>query len=432
MPKIVFIGAGSSIFVKNVLGDCLQTPSLAHSHMALVDIDEKRLRQSEIMMNTLNENVGGKATITAHTDRREALQDADYVINAIAVGDYDPYIVADFEIPEKYGLEQTVADTLGMGGIFRGLRTIPVMIAIAKDMEELCPDAWLLNYTNPMAIITGAVQQATNIRCVGLCHSVQVCAKELLEPLGMSTDGVTVRVGGINHQAWLLELKQNGLDIYPEVRERAFARTDDHTDKVRYEFMKMFGYYVTESSSHGSEYVPYYHKKSYPQLKELYHLPTNGYKNWAKGKAAYWQEVQELIDNQNLQHERSREYASHIMEAMETNIPYEIAGNVLNTGGLIPNLPDKACVEVPCIVNANGITPTYFGRLPEQCACLNRTNINMQLMTIQAALTGKKEHVYQAAMFDPHTSAELSIPDIVRMCDEMLEFNKEFLPDFNI
>lgn len=306
------------------------------------------------------------------------------------------------------------------------------MLDIARDMEEVCPNAWLLNYTNPMCIVTGAVQQATSVKCVGLCHSVQVCAKDLLEGLGMPSDDVVYRIGGINHQAWLLDISRHGKDLYPEIRRRALERTDDHNDKVRYEFMKMFGYYVTESSSHGSEYVPYYHKYRYPELKEQYHLPTNGYKNWATGKAQYWKEVNDLIENSGLTHERSKEYASYIMEAMETNQPYEIAGNVLNTGFLIDNLPEKACVEVPCLVDGNGIRPTHFGPLPEQCAALNRTNINMQLLTIQAALTGKKEHVYQAAMMDPHTSSELSIGDIVKMCDEMLAFNKPHLPNFNL
>lgn len=428
MPKITFIGAGSSIFVKNVLGDCLLSPALRESSIALCDIDEKKLHQSELLLKKLNENLGSKAVITATTNQKEALKDADYVINAIAVGSYDPYIIADFEVPQKYGLEQTVADTLGIGGLFRGLRTIPVMLEIAANMEEVCPEAILLNYTNPMAIVTGAVQKASNIKCIGLCHSVQVCAKELLEGLNIDTDGIRYKIGGINHQAWLLELCQNGKDIYPEVRRRAEARSERHGDMVRYEFMKMFGYYVTESSSHGSEYVPYYHKQRYPELKEIYNLPTGGYKNWGNGKAQYWEEVNTMISDNTLTHERSREYVSHILEAIETNTPYEIAGNVLNTGYLISNLPAEACVEVPCLVDGNGVQPIHFGALPEQCAALNRTNINMQLLTIEAALTGKREHVYHAAMLDPHTSAELSISDIVNMCDELMERNKKFLP----
>jgi alpha-galactosidase len=427
MPKITFIGAGSSIFAKNILGDCMKTPSLENAHMALYDINLERLNQSEKVLQNLNSNLGNRATVKAYTNRKEALRGADYVINAIAVGELIPTISSDFEIPEKYGLHQTVADTLGMGGLFRGLRTIPVMLDMAKDMEEVCPNAWLLNYTNPMAIVTGAMQQATGIKTVGLCHSVQTCAKELLEGLGMDHHGVQWKIAGINHQAWLLEINKNGIDLYPEIRQKAAARTEKHTDMVRYDFMKLFGYFVTESSSHGSEYVPYYHKRQYPELKDRYSLSTTGYKNWGKGKAAAWKELNDLVENKNLNHERSHEYASYIMEAMETNTPFEIAGNVLNTGGLISNLPEKACVEVPCLVNGNGILPTRFGELPPQCAALNRTNINMQLLTIEAALTGKREHVYHAAMLDPHTSAELSLDDIVKMCNEMLVANEAYL-----
>jgi len=431
MPKIAFIGAGSSIFAKNLLGDCMRTPALADSHLALYDIDEGRMNQSLRMLTTLNGNLGNKAKITAYTDRKEALRGADYIINAITVGELVPSIMSDFEIPEKYGLYQTFADTLGMGGMFRGLRTIPVMLDMARDIEEVCPDAWLLNYTNPMAIITGAVQRATGVKAVGLCHSVQTCAKELLEGLGMDDSNVRWRIGGINHQAWLLEITRDGVDLYPEIRRRAAERPYPHEDGVRYDFMRMFGYYVTESSTHASEYVPYYHKHRYPGLAEKFGISTQMYKNWGNGKAAYWREVNELIENEGLTHERSHEYASYIMEAMETNKPFEIAGNVLNTGGLIGNLPEKACVEVPCLVNANGILPIRFGELPPQCAAVNRTNINMQLLTIEAALTGKREHVYHAAMLDPHTSAELAIDDIVAMCDEMLEANREFLPFLN-
>lgn len=427
MAKIVLLGAGSSIFCKNVIGDCLMTPSLEGSEYALCDLDEKKLDQSKRLIEKLISKLGVNASVSASTDRRKLLKGADYVINTIAVGAYDPYIIADFEIPQKYGLEQTVADTLGIGGLFRGLRTIPVMLDIAHDMEELCPDAWFLNYTNPMAIVTGAVQQATKIKTVGLCHSVQVCAKDLLEGLKMPTDGITYRIGGINHQAWLLELKRYGEDIYPEVKKKALERKEDHDDLVRYEFMRVLGYYVTESSSHGSEYVPYYHKIRYPELKMKYHLPTDGYKNWGKGKENYWNEIEHMINDDSLTHERSREYCSYIIDSIENNNNYEIAGNVLNTDGLIGNLPRKACVEVPCLVNGNGIQPIHFGDLPEQCAAINRTNINMQLLTIEAALTGKREHIYHAAMLDPHASAELSIDDIFKMCDELISLNKPFI-----
>ena len=428
MAKIVLLGAGSSIFCKNVLGDCLLTPSLADAEIALCDIDGEKLAQSERLIRRLNEKLGTRATITASTDRRAVLKGADYVINTISVGAYDPYIIADFEIPQKYGLEQTVADTLGVGGLFRGLRTIPVMLEIARDMEELCPDAWLLNYTNPMAIVAGAVQQSSGVKCVGLCHSVQVCAKELLEGLGMSTEGVTWRIGGINHQAWLLELEQNGVDIYPEVRKRAFARKDIHPDMVRYEIFRRFGYYVTESTQHTAEYTPYFIKRAYPGLAEQYGVKTEMYRDWGNSQQEYWSHARKM-ENEPLTHTRTKEFASYILEAMTTGTPFEIAANVLNHG-YIENLPQGCCVEVPCVVDAAGITPRRMGRLPEQCAALNRTNINVQELTIEAALTHKREHIYHAAMLDPHTAAELSIPDIIALCDEMIESNAGWIGEY--
>lgn len=366
-----------------------------------------------------------------HSDRTKALSGADFVIVSITVGEYDPIIMSDFAIPQKYGLSQIFADTLGMGGLFRSLRTVPVMIGMAREMEMVCPNAWLFNYTNPMSIVTSAVQQATGTKIVGLCHSAQVCAKELLEGLGMEYDEeVQWKIAGINHQAWLLEIRRNDIDLYPEIKRRALARPTGHPDMVRYDLMRLFGYFVSESSPHNSEYVPYYLKRQYPELIERYGLQPDAYTAWGKGKEAYWREVDEKVKNKKLAHVRSREYASYIMDAMVTNRPFEIAGNMLNTGGLISNLPDNGCVEVPCLVNANGVQPVRFGPLPPQCAALNRTNVNMQLLASEAALTGKKEHVYHAAMLDPHTSAELSLDDIISMCDEMLDFNRALLPQF--
>lgn len=430
MKKIVFIGAGSIIFVKNLIGDCFLTPVLQDAEYALLDIDREKLALAEGMLQNLNENINeGRATIKAYHNQREALRNADFVINAIQVGGYDPAVINDFEIPHQYGLEQTYADTLGIGGIFRGLRTIPVILDIAREMEEVCPDAWLLNYTNPMAIVTGAVLRATSIKTIGLCHSVQVCTKELLEGLGMSNEDVRYRIAGINHQAWLLDVRdKNGVDLYPEIKKRAFARTDKHEDMVRYEIMKHFGYYVTESTQHSAEYMPYFIKKNYPELIEELGIKTRMYKEWGKSQKAYWKEIkEELVENMHLTHERTEEYASYIMEAMITNKPYKIAGNLLNTG-LITNLPEGACVEVPCLVDAQGITPTYFGNLPEQCAALNRTNVNVQQLTIEAALTGNRERIYQAAIMDPHTAGELSLNDIHEMVDQLIEVNMEWLP----
>lgn len=426
--KIVFIGSGSIIFVKNLIGDCLLTPCLSDAEYALLDIDAEKLALSERMLQRLNESVNsGRAHIRAYTSQKEALRGADFVISAIQVGGYR-CVVPDFEIPAKYGLKQTYADTLGIGGIFRGLRTVPVMQDIVRDMMEVCPDAWLLNYVNPMAIITGAMLKSTGVKMVGLCHSVQVCASDLLSGLGMPTDHLRYKIAGINHQAWLLELEQNGVDIYPEVRKRAFARKDIHPDMVRYEIFRRFGYYVTESTQHTAEYTPYFIKRAYPGLAERYGVKTEMYRDWGNSQQEYWSHARKM-ENEPLTHTRTKEFASYILEAMTTGAPFEIAANVLNHG-YIENLPQGCCMEVPCVVDAAGITPRRMGRLPEQCAALNRTNINVQELTIEAALTHKKEHIYHAAMLDPHTAAELSIPDIIALCDEMIESNAGWIGNY--
>ena len=426
--KIVFIGSGSIIFVKNLIGDCLLTPCLADAEYALLDIDAEKLALSERMLQRLNESVNsGRAHIRAYTSQKEALRGADFVISAIQVGGYRR-VVPDFEIPAKYGLKQTYADTLGIGGIFRGLRTVPVMQGIVRDMMEVCPDAWLLNYVNPMAIITGAMLKSTGVKMVGLCHSVQVCASDLLRGLGMPTDHLRYKIAGINHQAWLLELEQKGVDIYPEVRKRAFARKDIHPDMVRYEIFRRFGYYVTESTQHTAEYTPYFIKRAYPGLAEQYGVKTEMYRDWGNSQQEYWSHARKM-ENEPLTHTRTKEFASYILEAMTTGTPFEIAANVLNHG-YIENLPQGCCVEVPCVVDAAGITPRRMGRLPEQCAALNRTNINVQELTIEAALTHKREHIYHAAMLDPHTAAELSIPDIIALCDEMIESNAGWIGNY--
>ncbi len=430
MPKIAFMGAGSTVFAKNVLGDCMLTPALKDAHIALYDIDLERLKDSENMLHNINANHGGHANITAYTDRKKALDRADYVVNAIQVGGYEPCTVTDFEIPKKYGLRQTIADTLGIGGIFRALRTVPVMLDFARDMEEVCPDAWFLNYTNPMAILTGAMLRATGVKTVGLCHSVQVCAPVLLEGLGMSAENIQWKIAGINHMAWLLEITRDGKDLYPEIKEKALKRETPHNDMVRYEIMKQFGYYVTESSEHNAEYMPYFIKDKYPELIEKFNIPLDEYPSRCVGQIENWKTMREtLVNSKYLKHERSNEYASYMIEAMETGVPYKIGGNVLNTG-LITNLPKEAVVEVPCLVDRSGITPCHAGTLPPQLAALNMTNINVQLLTIEAALTLKKEHIYHAAMLDPHTSAELSIDDIKALCDDLIEAHGDWLPKF--
>lgn len=431
MIKITFIGAGSTVFAKNVLGDCMLTPSLQDAHIALYDIDLKRLNESYQMLENINKNCNeSRATIVSYTDAREALTDATFVVNAIQVGGYEPCTVTDFEIPKKYGLRQTIADTLGIGGIFRGLRTIPVLLDYCKIMEEVCPDAWLLNYTNPMSILTLAVLKATKIKTIGLCHSVQVCAPDLLRHLGMEYDNVSYKIAGINHMAWLLEVESNGQDLYPKIKEKAIAFEGKHYDMVRFEIMKRFGYYVTESSEHNSEYMPYFIKEKYPELIERFNIPLDEYPRRCIEQIKNWNKLrEEIVHDHSLSHTRTHEYASYIMEAMITNKPYKIGANVLNTG-LITNLPNDCVVEVPCLVDASGVTPCFVGDLPPQLAALNRTNINVHQLTVKAALTLKKEHIYHAAMLDPHTSSELSIDDIYALVDDLIKAHEGWLPEY--
>lgn len=431
MSKITFLGAGSTVFAKNILGDCMTVDALQDFEFALYDIDEERLNDSEMMLNNLKNGMNSTVTVKSYKNRKEALRGAKYVINAIQVGGYDPATITDFEVPKKYGLRQTIADTLGIGGIFRNLRTIPVMQEFAKDMKEVCPDAWFLNYTNPMAVLTN-IMLKEGIKTIGLCHSVQVCASELLEALELPTDRIQAKIAGINHMAWLLEITRDGEDLYPEIKKRAKEKQKTtHDDMVRFELMDKFGYYVTESSEHNAEYHPYFIKSQYPELIEKFNIPLDEYPRRCVNQIEDWQHMRDdIVNNQNLTHERSHEYGSYIIEAMETNKPYKIGGNVLNTGGLISNLPENTVVEVPCLVDASGIAPTYVGELPEQLAALNRTNINTQLLTIEAALTQKKEKIYQAAMLDPHTASELSMDDIISLCDDLIEAHGDWLQTY--
>ena len=457
MPKITFMGAGSTVFVRHIIGDCMFCESLRDSHVALYDIDAERLKESAFILNAMNEqHNGGKMKITTHLGprcRKAALRGADFVVNAIQVGGYEPSTVIDFEIPKKYGLRQTIADTLGIGGIFRALRTIPVMLDFGHDMEEVCPKAWLLNYTNPMAMLTGAMLRGTGVKTVGLCHSVQVCVRSLLRTLGMydqsqfeqgiteETLGYRAKIAGINHMAWLLELTRDGRDVYPEIRRKGLAfvkkmrgRLGDpdscKANLVRIEMMNRFGYYVTESSEHNAEYAPYWIKSQYPELITEFGIPLDEYPRRCVKQIGDWKkQYAELTAGGEITHKPSREYGSGIMAAITTDTPYRIAGNVLNRG-LIENLPTEAVVEVPCLVDSNGVQGTRVGKLPPQCAALNMTNINVQLLTIEAALTLKREHIYHAAMLDPHTAAELPIDKIVAMCDELIAAHGDMLPKY--
>ena len=436
MVKITFLGAGSTVFARNVLGDCMCTPVLREAEIALYDINAKRLEDSETILRAINHNVNeDRAMIKTYLgveNRKAALRDADFVVNAIQVGGYEPCTVTDFEIPKKYGLKQTIGDTLGIGGIMRGPRTIPVMEGFARDMEEVCPDTLFLNYTNPMAILSGYMQRYSKIRTVGLCHSVQVCTEGLLKGLGMEDklEGATDYIAGINHMAWLLEVKdKDGNDLYPEIKKRALEKNskEKHNDMVRYEYIRTLGYYCTESSEHNSEYNPFFIKSRYPEMIDKFNIPLDEYPRRCIKQIAEWEEERNnILKDGKITHERSREYASYIMEAVVTNKPYQIGGNVLNTG-LIDNLPSDACVEVPCMINAKGVNPCHVGRLPVQLAAMNQTNINVQLLTIEAARTRDKNYIYQAAMLDPHTAAELNIDDIRSMCDELIEAHGEYM-----
>ncbi len=439
MPKITFMGAGSTVFARNVLGDCMCTPALRDSEIALYDIDPKRLEESEIILSAINKNTNeGRAVIKTYLgveNRKEALRGATFVVNAIQVGFYDPCTIIDFEVPKKYGLRQTIGDTLGIGGIMRALRTIPVLRDFARDMEEVCPDAWFLNYTNPMAMLSGYLQRYTGVKTVGLCHSVQACSRELLKALDMEDkiEGRRETIAGINHMGWLLELyDKDGNDLYPEIKKRAAQknRTQKHKDMVRFDYIRTLGYYCTESSEHNAEYNPLYLKSRLPELVEQYNIPLDEYPRRCIEQIKGWEkEKNDILNNGKVTHERTLEYASYIMEAMLTGTPYKIGGNVLNNG-LIENLPADACVEVPCLVDNMGVHPCRIGRLPVQLAAMNMTNINPQLMTIEAAVTKKRESIYQAAMLDPHTAAELSVDEIISMCDELIEAHGDYMKEY--
>ena len=438
--KITFMGAGSTIFSRNVIGDCLCSEELRNSVFALYDIDATRLEESRVIIEALNETMGGYGKIECYLgveNRKDALRGADFVVNAIQVGLYDPCTIIDFEVPKKYGLRQTIGDTLGIGGIMRALRTIPVLRDFAEDMAQVCPNALFLNYTNPMAMLTGYMQRYTDISTIGLCHSVQVCSKDLLNSLGMEDklEGRKELIAGINHMAWLLDIREkNGVDLYPEIKSKidALINSPDCKDKVRLEYIKNFGYYCTESSEHNAEYNMFYIKSKYPELIDKYNIPLDEYPRRCINQIEGWKkEYEELKQCGVKKHTRSIEYASHIMESIVTGNPYEIGGNVLNKGHLITNLPENACVEVPCLVNGKGIHPCYVGEIPVQCAAMNMTNINVQLLTIEAAVTGKKDHIYQAAMLDPLTASELDIDTIKKMVDDLITAHGDYLPKYH-
>ena len=430
MPKITFIGAGSTVFAKNLLGDILSFPELADSTITLFDIDAERLATSEVVARKVGKAVGASPTIETTTDRRAALDGADYAINMIQVAGYKPGTVVDFEIPKKYGLRQTIADTLGIGGIMRGLRTIPVLLDMCRDMEELCPDVFFLNYVNPMAMNCWAINRGSRIKTVGLCHSVQGTAEQLARDIKVPVDEINYICAGINHVAFYLRFERNGEDLYPRIRQVVAEDRVPDWNRVRYEMFTRLGYFVTESSEHFSEYTPWFIKRDRPDLIDRFNIPLDEYITRCETQIAGWHSMRaQLEGDAPIEVRRSHEYGSLIIHSMETGTPRVVYGNVSNEG-LIDNLPRGCCVELPCVVDKNGLQPTRIGTLPPQLAALMQTNINVQALTVEAALTGKREHIYHAAMLDPHTGAELSLDQIWSLVDDLIEAHGDWLPAY--
>ncbi len=431
MTKITLLGAGSTVFAKILLGDLLSFPELADVTLSLHDIDGERLRTSQIVAHRLAQSLNAHPTIDATTDRRRALDGADYAIAMFQVAGYQPGTVTDFEVPKRYGLRQTIGDTLGIGGILRALRTIPVLLSMCRDMEQLCPDVTLLNYVNPMAMLCWALSRATTIKTVGLCHSVQGTAGQLADDIGVPIEEINYVCAGINHLAFYLRFEREGEDLYPLIRRVIEEGRVPEWNRVRYELFQRVGYFVTESSEHLSEYVPWFIKRDRPDLIERYNIPLDEYLRRCEAQIAEWETLRERLENssQPLTVERSHEYGSLIIHSMETGQPRVVYGNVPNSG-LIDNLPEGCCVEVPCVADRNGVQPTKIGTLPPQLAALMQTNINVQGLTVEAALTGKREHIYHAAMLDPHTAAELDLEQIWALVDDLIEAHGDWLPRY--
>lgn len=467
-PTIAFIGAGSTVFTRNLLRDLFLFPELHGSRIALMDIDPQRLRDSELVARKVATAAGARPEIFATSDRRAALDGADYVIVSIQVGGYQPSTVTDFAIPRQYGLRQTIGDTLGIGGIMRGLRTIPILLDIARDMEQLCPQALLLNYVNPMAMLCWALSRATPITTIGLCHSVQHTAEHIAHVLALPPEELDYRCAGINHMAFYTRLEHRGENLYPRLRAIAAAEAGPASDRVRFELLRRFGYFVTESSEHFSEYVPWFIKRDRLDLVLRYNIPLDEYPRRCEAQIADWESMRAALadpDQRAIERyeatredawltqisaddgaygvrraawERGRrsegsrhsgEYGTLIIHSIETGQPRVIYGNVANHG-LINNLPEGCCVEVPCLVDCNGVQPTAVGALPPQLSALMQTNINVQALTVEAALSGKREHIYHAAMLDPHAAAELDLEQLTTLVDELVAAHGDVLPQY--
>lgn len=435
MPKVTFIGAGSTIFAKRLLTDLFSYPEFADITVSLHDIDETRLRTSETIAHKLAGHFEINPTIEATTERRAALEGADYAISMIQVAGYEPGTVIDFEVPKKYGLRQTIADTLGVGGIMRALRTIPVLLEMAEDMEQVCPDVSFLNYVNPMAMNTWALNRASSINTLGLCHSVQGTAMELSKDIDVPLDEISYICAGINHMAFYLKFERRTpdgmVDLYPLIHAVAAEGRVPEWNRVRYEVFKRLGYFVTESSEHFSEYVPWFIKRDRPDLIKEFNVPLDEYIRRCIEQNEDWESMRARLEDPEaeIEAERSTEYAARIIHSMETGTSRVVYGNVVNNA-LIDNLPPDCVVEVPCLVNGAGIQPTAIGSLPVHLAKLMQTNINVQALTVEAALTHKREHIYHAAMLDPHTAAELDLKQIWSLVDDLIEAHSDWLPAF--
>jgi alpha-galactosidase len=428
--KITFIGAGSTVFAKNLIGDILSFPELADSEICLFDIDENRLKTSEIVAQRIARTLGATGRIERTTDRSRAFDGASYAINMIQVGGYRPCTVTDFEIPKRYGLRQTIADTLGIGGIMRAVRTIPVLIAMGRDMERLCPEVIHLNYANPMAMNCWALDEATTVKTIGLCHSVQYTAGELSHDIGVPLEQINYVVAGINHLAFFLRFERNGLDLYPEIERVVSEGRIPDGNRVRYDIFQRLGYFVTESSEHFSEYVPWYIKQGREDLIGKFDIPLDEYPRRCEAQMAQWENLRRKLENSDepIEIRRSVEYGSLIIHSLETGTARVVYGNVPNNS-LIENLPAGCCVEVPCVVDKNGIQPVRIGRIPSQLAALMQTNVNVQALAVEAVLKGDRNLVYHAAMFDPHTSAELDLDQISALVDELIAAHGEWIPE---
>lgn len=443
-PKITFIGAGSSVFMKNIVGDILQRPALSGATIRLMDIDPVRLEESAGIAAKLIATLGAKATVETYSDQRRALDGTNFVVVCFQIGGYEPSTVVDFEVPKKYNLRHTIADTLGVGGIMRGLRTVPHLWSICEDMLAVAPDAVMLQYVNPMAINTWAIaEKYPTIKQVGLCHSVQGTAGELAHDLDIPYSDLRYRSAGINHMAFFLTFEQRQpdgsyRDLYPDLH-RAYRSgiapkpsgwNPRQNNKVRYEMMTRLGYFVTESSEHFAEYTPYFIKEGRPDLIEKFGIPLDEYPKrcieqieaWKKTSATYKKADKITV-------KASKEYASSIVNSVWTGEPSVIYGNLRNNG-VITSLPDAAAVEVPCLVDHNGIQPTFIGDLPPQLTALIRTNINVQELTVRALIDQNREHIYHAAMMDPHTAAELDLDQIWSLVDDLIAAHGDWLPQW--